>query len=63
MNIFVSGASQHFKPAQLKEDKCSEEKWYTIFIQVLLPFLIAGFGMVAAGVVLDSVQVIKLAFE
>ena len=34
------------------------ERWYTIFLQVLFPFLIAGLGMVAAGVVLDKVQVL-----
>ena len=33
------------------------ERWYTIFMQVLFPFFIAGFGMVGAGVVLDKVQV------
>ncbi len=33
------------------------ERWYTIFLQILFPFLIAGLGMVAAGVVLDKVQV------
>ncbi len=37
----------------------SNEKWYTILLQVLFPFFIAGFGMVAAGVVLDKVQVIN----
>ena len=35
----------------------SHERWYTIFLQVLFPFFIAGFGMVGAGVVLDKVQV------
>ena len=34
------------------------QKWYIILLQVLLPFFIAGFGMVAAGVVLDLVQVL-----
>ena len=34
------------------------ERWYIILLQVLFPFFIAGFGMVAAGVVLDKVQVI-----
>jgi solute carrier family 41 len=34
----------------------SDEKWYTILLQVLLPFFVAGFGMVAAGVVFDIVQ-------
>ena len=33
------------------------EKWYVITLQILLPFFIAGFGMVGAGVVLDIVQV------
>lgn len=32
------------------------EPWYVIMLQILLPFFIAGFGMVAAGVVLDQVQ-------
>ena len=36
----------------------SNERWYMILLQVIFPFLIAGFGMVAAGVVLDNVQVI-----
>lgn len=39
------------------EEDFEREPWYTIFLQVLFPFLIAGFGMVAAGVVLDEVQV------
>lgn len=39
------------------EEKHSDERWYIILVQVLLPFFIAGFGMVAAGVVLDIVQV------
>lgn len=32
------------------------ERWYTILAQVILPFIIAGLGMVGAGVVLDIVQ-------
>jgi hypothetical protein len=40
-------------------DPCKhDEKWYVILLEVLFPFLIAGFGMVCAGVVLDIVQVI-----
>ena len=35
------------------------EKWYSILIQIIIPFLIAGFGMVAAGILLDEVQVIQ----
>lgn len=33
-----------------------DERWYTILAQVIIPFLIAGLGMVGAGVVLDIVQ-------
>uniref|UniRef100_A0AC34F140 SLC41A/MgtE integral membrane domain-containing protein n=1 Tax=Panagrolaimus sp. ES5 TaxID=591445 RepID=A0AC34F140_9BILA len=32
------------------------ESSYVLFFQVLFPFLIAGFGMVLAGIVLDAVQ-------
>jgi solute carrier family 41 len=39
-----------------KEDREKAERWYTILLQVMFPFFIAGFGMVAAGVVLDQVQ-------
>ena len=34
----------------------TDERWYTILAQVIVPFIIAGFGMVGAGVVLDIVQ-------
>lgn len=34
----------------------SEESSFTIFVQVFIPFLVAGFGTVAAGLVLDYVQ-------
>lgn len=35
----------------------SEETFLSIAIQVFIPFLIAGFGMVCAGLVLDRIQV------
>jgi hypothetical protein len=35
----------------------NEEKWYIVASQVFLPFMIAGFGMVAAGLVLERVKV------
>jgi hypothetical protein len=45
-------------------DPCKEEeKWYVILLEILFPFLIAGFGMVCAGVVLDIVQVIRFIFR
>ena len=34
-----------------------DEAWWQIAIQVFIPYMIAGFGMVAAGLVLDAVQV------
>ena len=39
-----------------KSIKNVKERWYTVLLEVLFPFFIAGFGMVAAGVVLDKVQ-------
>jgi len=36
-----------------------EEKWYTVASQVFLPFMIAGCGMVAAGLVLERVKVFQ----
>jgi hypothetical protein len=36
------------------------EKWYLKLIQIVIPFLIAGFGMVSAGLLLEKVQVTKL---
>lgn len=33
------------------------EKWYHSLIQIVIPFLIAGMGMVGAGVLLNEVQV------
>lgn len=38
----------------------SEETFLSIAIQVFIPFLIAGFGMVCAGLVLDRIQVTYL---
>ncbi|RMZ93974.1 solute carrier family 41 member 1-like [Brachionus plicatilis] len=35
--------------------KPSDESWYTVALQVLFPFFMAGFGMVGAGVFLDKV--------
>lgn len=38
-------------------DHPDNETYFSIAIQVFIPFLIAGFGMVGAGLVLDNVQV------
>ena len=40
-----------------KGDSISEEGSFTIGLQVFFPFLIAGFGTVSAGILLDIVQV------
>lgn len=37
-----------------------QETYFSIAIQVFIPFLIAGFGMVFAGLVLDRIQVLSL---
>lgn len=36
-----------------------KEQWYTITIQVLIPFLIGGIGTIGAGIVLGTVEVIS----
>lgn len=38
------------------DDSLTAERWYTIAFQVLIPYIIAGYGMVGAGIVLDIVQ-------
>lgn len=42
-----------------ESDTETHETYLAIAIQVFIPFLIAGFGMVGAGLVLDLVQVKK----
>lgn len=37
----------------------TQETYLSIAIQVFIPFLIAGFGMVFAGLVFDKIQVTK----
>ncbi|KAK5639598.1 hypothetical protein RI129_012090 [Pyrocoelia pectoralis] len=41
-----------------ESDNCSdsEEKWYSITLQVFVPFLIAGFGTIGAGLVLGKIE-------
>lgn len=45
---------ERIKTAQAKID---DESAISICLQVLIPYLLAGMGMVMAGMVLDSVQV------
>ena len=39
------------------EDPAPGESSFSILIQILIPFIVAGLGMVGAGIVLDIVQV------
>ncbi|KAH1029761.1 solute carrier family 41 member 1 isoform X2 [Dendroctonus ponderosae] len=41
---------------EIVKDVQAEETFFSIAIQVFIPFLIAGFGMVFAGLVLDRIQ-------
>ena len=42
---------------QLECGPGEEAGWWATLLQILFPFLLAGLGMVAAGLVLDIVQV------
>ena len=46
-----------FRTKVIDESAKQEEKSFSIALQVLFPFLIAGFGTVSAGLLLDVVQV------
>lgn len=48
--------SKHVKSGLMTIFNEPEEKWYTVASQVFLPFMIAGCGMVAAGLVLERVK-------
>lgn len=43
---------------KIYEDNQIQETYFSIAIQVFIPFLIAGFGMVFAGLVFDKIRVI-----
>ena len=43
-------------PQRDKPATASSERWYVTLAQIFFPFLLAGLGMVAAGIVLDIVQ-------
>lgn len=49
----VVAETKIFEPDNIQ----TKETYFSIAIQVFIPFLIAGFGMVGAGLVLDVVQV------
>ena len=45
------------EPEMARANGPRREKMVDIFVQVFIPFMIAGFGMMAAGLLLDAVQV------
>lgn len=50
-------ATKTIAPEGSQDKSNPRERWYTVASQVFLPFMIAGFGMVAAGLVLERVKV------
>lgn len=44
----------------VEKENVDDENVWSISIQLFIPFLLAGFGMVAASLLLDVVQVLKI---
>ncbi len=53
-----SGISELGPEEHTKTPGTRHEKLCTVLLQVGIPFVIAGFGMMAAGLLLDAVQVL-----
>lgn len=43
--------------SETDSDYLHSEKWYSITLQVFIPFMIAGVGTIGAGIVLGNVEV------
>jgi hypothetical protein len=57
--LFIENPIQHQKIEEISNVYDSKkETCYVIASQVFVPFMIAGFGMVAAGLVLERVKVL-----
>ncbi len=52
-----SGVSELADEDHLTSATKPREKLCSVLIQVSVPFIVAGFGMMAAGLLLDAVQV------
>jgi hypothetical protein len=50
------------KTKRKKETNVHKEKWYNKFIQIIIPFCIAGLGMVGAGILFSIVKVRILSY-
>lgn len=48
---------QTAQAAALEKKHLEKEKWYSVTVQVAVPFFIAGIGTIGAGVVLGNVTV------
>lgn len=44
-------------------EKVENEKWYSATLQIFVPFCLAGFGTIGAGIVLDNVNVYIIIFH
>lgn len=54
--VFSSGKRDNLRK---ETENADDESVWSISIQMFIPFLLAGFGMVAASLLLDVVQVFK----
>lgn len=44
----------------LEVTKTAKEKWYTKLFQIVVPFMIAGIGMVGAGLLFNIFEACKI---
>ena len=58
-SLFTSCSSENENEVDFDITSTSTEKSLMIALQVSFPFLVAGFGTVAAGLLLDIVQVLQ----
>lgn len=56
----LAGTDSRSREVDTGRSEPRKETLWHVAIQVFIPFLIAGFGMMAAGLLLDSVQVVIL---
>jgi hypothetical protein len=58
-NVTNEGSEFDNEEVELDTGHHKENKWYINLIQIMIPFFLAGFGMVGAGLLLDYVQVTR----
>ena len=57
MWVYLDTSVEECKIEEVSTTSVGEEKWYITAGEIIIPFMIAGFGMVAAGLVLERVKV------